>query len=103
MFARADRREWAVLGLVALAWGLLVAPLVHREVHSHAGGKHSHGPVKSGQHGVGSVEHQAVSFVAAAVMAVPVWVAVSLGDQWVAGPVAVALARLRLVAQAQAP
>jgi hypothetical protein len=104
VLSRADRREWAVLGLVALAWGLLVAPLVHREAHSHAGGKHSHGPAKSGeQHGVGSLEHQAVSFVAAPVVQAPVLVAVAVGVPRVAVPEVVALSRLRRVEQSQAP
>jgi hypothetical protein len=56
MFARRDRVELTVLGLLALTWGLVVAPLLHSREHGH---RHTHGaPVQQpGSHGVGSVEH----------------------------------------------
>ena len=65
MLARTDRREWAVLGLVALGWCLLVAPVLHRQTHVE-GTKHSHGaPAPSERsHGEGSFEHQLAVFVA---------------------------------------
>ncbi len=65
MLARSDRREWAVLGLVALGWCLLVAPVLHRQTHLE-GTKHSHGaPAQSERsHGEGSFEHQLAVFVA---------------------------------------
>lgn len=58
MLRRADRREWAVLGLVALAWCLLVAPLLHGLTHAHG---HAHTHATSG-----NFEHQSVSFTAPA-------------------------------------
>ncbi len=65
MLARSDRREWAVLGLVALGWCLLVAPVLHRQTHVE-GTKHSHGVPAQPQrsHGEGSFEHQLAVFVA---------------------------------------
>ena len=46
----------AVLGLMVLAFGLLVAPLTHALKHDH---RHTHGapPAQSGPHGEGAVEH----------------------------------------------
>ncbi|MFZ5439284.1 MAG: hypothetical protein ACOZQL_04705 [Myxococcota bacterium] len=75
LLARRDRREWAVLGLVLLAWGLLVAPLVHRESHAH-GHRHSHGPTQpSSPHGAASLEHQALSFVEGPATPTPIFLA----------------------------
>jgi hypothetical protein len=57
VLTRKDRRDLSVLGLVLLAWGLLVAPLLHSLTHAH-GHAHSHAglPTKA-PHGTGSVEH----------------------------------------------
>ncbi len=96
MLARRDRREWAVLGLVALGWCLLIAPVLHRETHAH-GTPHSH------QQGSGNFEHQSIAFVAPVdVVDVPgVWVAVAeVGD---VAPLAVELRGQRRVEQSQAP
>ena len=47
-----------MLGLVVLAWGLLLAPLTHASAHGRDGHGHSHGaPASPGQHGAGSLEH----------------------------------------------
>jgi hypothetical protein len=59
LISREDRRDLGVLGLMVLAWGLLVAPLVHTFTHAHGHG-HSHGAQPQGTpgtHGAGSVEH----------------------------------------------
>lgn len=66
MFSRRDRRELAALGLVVLAWGLLVAPLAHATSHAQKH-QHVHGASRSvrnqssdqpsDQHGAGTVEH----------------------------------------------
>ncbi len=70
LFLRSDRRELAVLGLVVLAWGLLVAPLTHAWTHARDGHGHSHGvPASASQHGAGSLEHLLV--VACAAPATP--------------------------------
>lgn len=65
MLSQRDRREWAVLGLVALGWCLLVAPLLHRQTHVE-GTQHTHGaPAQSERtHGDGSFEHQLAVFLA---------------------------------------
>ncbi|MFO0600341.1 MAG: hypothetical protein U0228_33840 [Myxococcaceae bacterium] len=52
---RSDRKDLAVLGLVLLGWGLLVAPLLHASTHAH-GHAHSHG-LPQGPHGAGTLEH----------------------------------------------
>lgn len=63
MFSRRDRVELSVLGLVVLAWGLLVSPLLHSLAHAHAHG-HEHGaPARSTGHGAGSLEHHAAAFL----------------------------------------
>lgn len=103
VFARADRREWAVLGLLALAWALLAAPLLHRVAHAH-GHAHHHGEeLPPSQHGQGSLEHQQATFLATPAAAPPVFVAVRLPRAAVAAPARPALMPRRAVAQAQAP
>ena len=57
MFSRRDRVELSVLGLVVLAWGLLIAPLAHSFTHAH-GHRHTHGVPSKGAHAEpGSIEH----------------------------------------------
>ncbi|MCU0700598.1 MAG: hypothetical protein MUC96_29160 [Myxococcaceae bacterium] len=53
---RADRRDLGWLGLMLLLFGLVLAPLLHREGHDHA---HHHGSDVPADvpHGAGSVEH----------------------------------------------
>lgn len=106
MFSRADRREWAVLGLVALGWCLLVAPVLHRETHAE-GTKHSHGaPAPSqqqGNHGEGSFEHQLAVFVAPPAAPSVFGEFTALAMLQVEVPDSPFAAPQRLVAQAQAP
>jgi hypothetical protein len=65
MFSRRDRVELAVLGLVALGWALVAAPVLHTVEHAH-GHRHHHGaPGDTAPHGDGSFEHQHVLFVEA--------------------------------------
>lgn len=47
-----------MLGLVVLAWALLVSPLLHTVAHSH-GHRHHHGApdAPAGPHAAGSAEH----------------------------------------------
>lgn len=105
---RADRKELAVLGLVVLGWGLLVGPLLHRETHSH-GVAHSHGtPAKkqtpaSDQHGVGSVEHQAVAFTSAPAAPALALVLLPLQSSQQLAPFAPSVSAQRRVEQSQAP
>lgn len=55
-----------MLGLVVLAWGLLVAPLAHASTHARSGHRHEHSaPASSEQHGAGSLEHLLVLACAA--------------------------------------
>ncbi len=92
-----------MLGLLALAWCLVAAPLLHRLTHAH-GHQHTHsGPVKPGGHGDGSFEHQSVTFTAGATMPVvtPVLLALVVRDAVV--PQAPALVSPRRVEQSQAP
>jgi hypothetical protein len=92
-----------VLGLVALAWGLLVAPLLHRETHAH-GHSHSHGPAQpSAPHGGGSLEHQALSFVESPAAPAPVFIATVVTLPAAPGPAWVVPSALRRVEQSQAP
>lgn len=95
MLARSDRREWAVLGLVALGWCLLVAPVLHRETHAH-GTPHTHQ-----QHA--NFEHQSIAFVAPVdQVEVPgVWLALAAPVE--AAPRAVTVRSQRRVEQSQAP
>ena len=99
-----------MLGLVALTWCLLVAPVLHRETHSH-GTKHAHqGPGDSREsrdsresHGSGSFEHFAVSFVAPGEVVVGARVVVAMGEQPGVGQVAPSVRGLRRVEMSQAP
>lgn len=75
---RSDRRDAAFLGLLVLAFGLVVAPLLHRFEHGH--GHHHHGsstPDES-RHGEGALEHQLASFTAPSLAVEPVFFAVAL-------------------------
>jgi hypothetical protein len=95
VFRRADRREWAVLGLVALAWCLLVAPALHRLTHTHG---HAHTHATSG-----NFEHQNLSFTAPPAPLVMVAVVTRLEQVRDARPVAPSVEPLRRVEQSQAP
>jgi hypothetical protein len=103
VFSRADRREWAVLGLLALAWALLAAPLLHRAAHAHGHAHHHGDEVPPAQHGHGSLEHQQALFLPAPKLASPVFVAVRRPLASLAVPARPELTHRRAVAQAQAP
>lgn len=103
MLNRTDRREWAALGLIALGWALLVAPVLHRETHAH-GTQHSHGPAAPGtQHGAGSLEHQALAFLSTPAVVSPVGVFFRLGAVEQVVPAVVVARAWRRVAVAQGP
>lgn len=102
MLSKNDRREWAVLGLIALGWALLVAPLVHRETHAH-GTAHSHGPNSPLKHGDGSLEHQALAFFDAPSLVEPTPVFLALNLTQHHAPDSVDAPQLRRVEQSQAP
>lgn len=66
MFTRRDRVELAVLGLVALGWALVLAPVLHAVEHAHGHAHHHGAPAHApppGHHADGSVEHQQALFV----------------------------------------
>ncbi|MEW6431263.1 MAG: hypothetical protein AB1730_07110 [Myxococcota bacterium] len=63
MFTRRDRFELAVLGLVALGWGLVLAPVLHAVEHAHGHAHHHGAPASQPRHGDGSVEHQQAVFL----------------------------------------
>lgn len=95
MFSRRDRVELSVLGLVLLAWGLLVAPVLHSFAHAH-GHEHVHASAQN-------LEHHAVAFVDAPPQ-------VELQAEWLLvsrerppAPVAPQLVATRRVEQSQAP
>jgi hypothetical protein len=71
VFDRRDRWELAFLGLVVLAWGLLVAPIVHSFEHGH---RHTHGlPSDPSRHaGEGTVEHLLAIGVETQILEAPV-------------------------------
>jgi hypothetical protein len=102
---RADRRELAVLGLVALGWALLVAPLLHRQEHAH-GHQHHHGPSsplkQTEDHGAGTFEHQSVAFVSAAPLSFEGVVLLAQVEPS-ARPLAPSVELRRRVEQSQAP
>jgi hypothetical protein len=76
---RRDRRDLALLGLLVLAFGLVVAPLLHRFEHGD-GHTHHHGssPPDDSRHGEGSLEHQLASFTSPSLAVEPVFFAVAL-------------------------
>ncbi len=78
---RSDRRDAAFLGLLVLAFGLVVAPLLHRFEHGD-GHAHHHGstPPEEARHGEGSLEHQLASFTAPSLAVEPVFFAVALNQ-----------------------
>ncbi|MDP1921207.1 MAG: hypothetical protein Q8L14_33510 [Myxococcales bacterium] len=76
---RSERRDAAFLGLLLLAFGLVVAPLLHRFEHGDGHGHH-HGsstPDES-RHGEGALEHQLASFTAPTLAVEPIFFAVAL-------------------------
>lgn len=77
---RRDRRDLALLGLLLLAFGLVVAPLLHRFEHGDGHAHHHHGSSTpdDSRHGEGSLEHQLASFTAPALAVEPVFFAVAL-------------------------
>lgn len=92
-----------MLGLLALAWALLAAPLLHRAAHAH-GHAHRHaGDAPAQPHGQGSLEHQLAVFTAPALAAVVSFFVVARRLPRVAAPRPVVLVARRLVARAQAP
>ena len=95
MLRREDRREWAVLGLLALAWCLLVVPLLHRLTHAHG---HSHTHASSA-----NFEHQNLSFTAPAEPPPMVAMVLRLEVVLEVRPVAPSVELLRRVEQSQAP
>jgi hypothetical protein len=92
---REDRREWAVLGLLALAWCLLVAPVLHRLTHAHG---HSHTHATSA-----NFEHQNLSFTAPAEPPVLLAMVMRLELEREVRPEAPYVELLRRVEQSQAP
>lgn len=80
--SRADRRDLGLLALLVLAFGLVVAPLLHLVAHAGAG-HHHHGPVTPSAddaHGAGALEHQAAAFTAPADPPPPVFFAVRVSE-----------------------
>lgn len=104
MLARSDRREWAVLGLVALGWCLLVAPFLHRQTHVE-GRKHSHSvPAQPERtHGQGSFEHQLAVFTAPPAAPVVLAQLTALVSVELPARDAPLISALRRVEQSQAP
>lgn len=76
---RRDRRDLALLGLLVLAFGLVVAPLLHRFEHGD-GHAHRHGSSApdDSRHGEGSLEHQLASFTAPSLAVEPIFFAVAI-------------------------
>ena len=88
---------------MALAWCLMVAPLLHRLTHAH-GHQHTHnGPVQQSGHGDGSFEHQSAVFTRAPSMSLvaPVLLAMVVGEA--VAPGIPELISTRRVEQSQAP
>lgn len=86
-----------MLGLMALAWCLVVAPMLHRLTHAH-GHQHTHsGPVQ------GSFEHQSVMFTQAPTMSFVAPVMLALVVREVGVPEVPELISARRVEQSQAP
>ncbi|MGV3623568.1 MAG: hypothetical protein ACO1OB_22300 [Archangium sp.] len=99
MLSRVDRREWAVLGLMALAWCLVAAPLLHQLTHAH-GHRHTHNaPVQQ----AGNFEHQSVAFTQAPPMPQLAPVLLAMAVEEVPVPSMPWLISARRVAQSQAP
>lgn len=99
---RSDRREWAVLGLMALAWCLVFAPVLHRLTHSH-GHRHAHSGAPTDQHGAGTFEHQSVTFTNVATSPVVTLQLFAVFTPRALAPVPPELSALRRVEQSQAP
>jgi hypothetical protein len=61
---RSERRDLAFLALLLLAFGFVLAPLLHRVKHGGHGHSHHHLPStpKGSRHGEGTLEHQLVAF-----------------------------------------
>lgn len=87
---------------MALAWCLVFAPALHRLTHSH-GSKHAHSGAPTDQHGVGTFEHQSVTFTANATAPVVTLQLFAVFTPRELAPVPPELSALRRVEQSQAP
>ena len=93
-----------MLGLVVLAWGLLVAPVTHAFRHARDGQGHSHGALPtSEEHGGGSVEHLLAVATAAAAPLELVRVSTLVVLEEVARPLTPALVARNPVENPQGP
>jgi hypothetical protein len=103
VFSRRDRVELGVLGLVVLAWGLLVAPLVHSFTHAH-GHRHTHGVPSKGAHAEpGTVEHLLAVATETPPAVDPIRIGVLLTLAELQEPLAPSLSRWNPVEQPQGP
>jgi hypothetical protein len=98
---RRDRSDAGWLALLLLAFGLVVAPLLHSLRHAHG---HSHGPATpTAPHGAGSLEHQALAFTAAPGVSAPTFFAVALSTPALVTPAVPALHARWTTAKPQGP
>ena len=108
MFSRKDRQELGVLGLLVLAWGLLVAPVAHAFTHAH-GHAHTHGapskksPAPHTAPDGGGVEHLRAVATEGAVVEAPLRLASVAALTELRAPRAPALARWTSAEQPQGP
>lgn len=74
---REDRRDFGYLALMALVFGLVLAPILHRANHEHG---HQHPGSTPTSHAGGSLEHQLLSVQRPAEPVSPSFFAIALVD-----------------------
>jgi hypothetical protein len=92
-----DRRDFGVLALLLLAWGLLAAPLLHTVEHAH-GHRHHHKAAPGG-----NLEHFSALALVAPTLSAPILVATTVSRPSLTEPDPPWLTLRRLSAEPQGP
>ncbi len=85
-----------------LAFGFVLAPLLHRAQHAHGDEHHHHAPAHQ-RHGDGALEHQQLAFASAPLVASPTFFALAVSTASTRAAAAPTLSPRWNAAQPQGP